>query len=135
MQALRSRHVSTRIEATRRARIPSPPAEPPNLVLWLNQPDGFVVNHCKPHVQTTIVRCYPAPAPVNEFVLLFLPPCSPHLTPLTTGSLKPSLLVPLLLGGPARHRPFAPALHMHQHKSSRNLHLQYMAKSQSTPCC
>jgi hypothetical protein len=29
-----------------------------------------------------------------------------------------------LLGGPARLRPFAPALHLHQRKSSRNLHLQ-----------
>jgi hypothetical protein len=24
---------------------------------------------------------YPAPAPVNDFVLLFLPPCGPHLIP------------------------------------------------------
>jgi hypothetical protein len=29
----------------------------------------------------------------HEFVLLFLPPCGPHLTPLATGSLEPSLLV------------------------------------------
>jgi hypothetical protein len=36
-QALRSRHASAGIEASRRARIPSPPAEPPVLVLWLNQ--------------------------------------------------------------------------------------------------
>jgi hypothetical protein len=59
-----------------------------------------------------------------------LPPCSPHLTLLATGSLEPSLL-----RGPARHRPFAPALHLHQRKLSRNLHLQYSAKSQSTPRC
>jgi hypothetical protein len=37
MQALRSRHVSTSIEASWHAQIPSPPAEPPVLVLWLNQ--------------------------------------------------------------------------------------------------
>jgi hypothetical protein len=36
-QALRSRHASAGIEASRRTRIPSPPAEPPVLVLWLNQ--------------------------------------------------------------------------------------------------
>jgi hypothetical protein len=36
---------------------------------------------------------------------------------------------------PHRLRPFAPALHLHQRKSSRNLHLQYSAKSQSTPPC
>jgi hypothetical protein len=66
-----------------------------------------VVNHRKPRVQTPIVSRYPAPAPIHDFILLFLPPCSPHLTPLATGSLKPSLLVSPLLGGPARHRPFA----------------------------
>jgi hypothetical protein len=52
-----------------------------------------------------------------------------------TGSIKPSLLVSPLLGGPARLRPFAPILHLHQRKSSHNLHLQYLAKSQSTPHC
>jgi hypothetical protein len=31
--------------------------------------------------------------------------------------------------------PFALALHLHQHQSSRNLHLRYLAKNQSTPCC
>jgi hypothetical protein len=46
-----------------------------------------------------------------------------------------TLLVSPLLGGPARHRPFAPTLHLHQRKSSLNLHLQYSAKSQSTPHC
>jgi hypothetical protein len=30
---------------------------------------------------------------IHDFVSLFLPPCGPHLTPLATGSLKPSLLV------------------------------------------
>jgi hypothetical protein len=94
-----------------------------------------VVNCRKPHVQTLVVSRYPAPAPVHDFVLLFLPPCSPHLTPLATGSLESGLLVSPLLGGPGRHRPFAPALHLHQHKSSHNLHPQYSAKSQSTPRC
>jgi hypothetical protein len=36
---------------------------------------------------------------------------------------------------PHRQRPFALVLHLHQHKSSRNLHLQYLAKNQSTQCC
>jgi hypothetical protein len=93
------------------------------------------VNRRKPRVQTPVVSRYPAPAPIDDFVLLFLPPCGPHLTPLATGSLKLGLLVSPLLGGPARHRPFAPTLHLHQRKSSRNLHLQYSGKSQSTPCC
>jgi hypothetical protein len=30
---------------------------------------------------------------VHDFVLLFMPPCGLHLTPLATGSLKRSLLV------------------------------------------
>jgi hypothetical protein len=35
----------------------------------------------------------------NDYVPLFLPPCCPHLTPLATGSLKPSLLVFSTPGG------------------------------------
>jgi hypothetical protein len=93
------------------------------------------VNRHKPRVQTPVVSRYPAPTPVHDFALLFLPPCGPHLTPLATGSLESGLLVSPLLGGPARHRPFVPTLHLHQRKSSRNLHLQYSAKSQSTPRC
>jgi hypothetical protein len=93
------------------------------------------VNRHKPRVQTPVVIRYPAPAPIDDFVLLFLPPCGPHLTSLATGSLESGLPVSPLLGGPARHRAFAPTLHLHQRKSSCNLHLQYSAKSQSTPCC
>jgi hypothetical protein len=36
---------------------------------------------------------------VHNFILLFLPPCGPHLTPLATGSLEPSLLVFSTPGG------------------------------------
>jgi hypothetical protein len=81
------------------------------------------------------VSRYPASALIDDFILLFLPPQGPHLTPLSTGSLEPSLLVSPLLGGPTRHRPFAPILHLHQRKPILNLHLQYSAKSQSTPRC
>jgi hypothetical protein len=104
------------------------------LVLWLNQvtkrfsgepPQTLHADSCCGH--------YPAPAPVYDFVLLFLPPCGPHLTQLAIGSLESGLLVSPLLGGPARHKTFAPTLHLHQRKSSRNQHLQYSAKSQSTP--
>jgi hypothetical protein len=96
---------------------------------------GFLMNRSKPRVQTPVVSRYPAPAPIDDFVLLFLPPCGPHLTPLGIGSLESGLLVSPLLGGPARHRPFTPTFNLHKRKSSRNLHLQYSAKSQSTPCC
>jgi hypothetical protein len=94
-----------------------------------------VVNHRKPRVQTLVVSRYPAPVLVHDFVLLNLAPCGPHLTPLATGSLGSGLLVSPLLGGPTRHRPFAPAHHLHQRKSSCNIYLQYSVKSQSTPCC
>jgi hypothetical protein len=40
-----------------------------------------VVNRRKPHVQTPVVSRYPAPAPIHNFLLLFLPPCGPHLIP------------------------------------------------------
>jgi hypothetical protein len=36
---------------------------------------------------------------------------------------------------PHRQRSFALVLHLHQHQSSRNLHLQYLAKNQSTQRC
>jgi hypothetical protein len=60
----------------------------------------------KPRVQTLVVSRYPAPATIEDFVLLILPPRGPHLTPLATGSVESDLLVSPLLGGPARHRPF-----------------------------
>jgi hypothetical protein len=36
---------------------------------------------------------------------------------------------------PHWQRPFALVLHLHQHQSSHNLHLQYLAKNQSTQRC
>jgi hypothetical protein len=93
------------------------------------------VNCRKPRVQTLVVSRYPAPPPVDDFILLFLPPCGPHLTPLSTGSIESGLLDFPLLEGLTRHRPFVPTLHLHQHKSIRNLHLQYSTKTQSTPRC
>jgi hypothetical protein len=123
-------------EASRHARIPSPPAKPPDLVLWLNQlTRRFCGEPPQTLVQTPVVSIYPAPAPVHDFVFLFLPPCGPHLTLLATGSLESGLLVSPLLGGTARHRPFTLALHLHQCKSTYNMYLQYPAKSRSTPHC
>jgi hypothetical protein len=37
--------------------------------------------------------------------------------------------------GPHRQRPFTLVLHLHQHQSSHNLHLQYLDMNQSTQCC
>jgi hypothetical protein len=36
---------------------------------------------------------------IHDFILLFMPPCDPHLTPLATGSLERSLLVFSTPGG------------------------------------
>jgi hypothetical protein len=50
---------------------------------------------------------------VDDFVLLFLPPCDPLLTPSATGSLEPSLLVCSTPGGPQTwmfHACSSPAL-------------------------
>jgi hypothetical protein len=46
---------------------------------------------------------------------------------------KPTCL--LHTGTPRRRRPFALVLRLHQHQSSRNLHLQYLAKNQSIQRC
>jgi hypothetical protein len=40
---------------------------------------------------------------VHDFILLFFPPCGPHLTPLATGSLERSLLVFSTPGGLTDH--------------------------------
>jgi hypothetical protein len=135
-QALRSRRVSSvsKLLGAPGSRL-RPPSHQFSFVVQPSNLAGFMVNRRKPRVQSPIVSRYPAPAPVHDFVLLFLPLCGLHLTPLAIGSLELSLLVSPLLGGPARHKPFVLSLHLHQCKSSHNLHLQYPAKSQSTPCC
>jgi hypothetical protein len=46
---------------------------------------------------TLVLRLYQET--VHDFILLFMPPCGPHLTPLATGSLERSLLVFSTPGG------------------------------------
>jgi hypothetical protein len=46
---------------------------------------------------TLVLRLYQET--VHDFILLFMPPCGPHLTPLATRSLEPSLLVFSTPGG------------------------------------
>jgi hypothetical protein len=72
---------------------------------------------------------------VHDFILLFMLPCSLHLTPLATGSLEPSLLVfstPGGLTGDDLSRLFFTCTNTSQ---ARNPHLQYLAKNQSTQRC
>jgi hypothetical protein len=84
---------------------------------WLcgstKEPSGFLVNHWKPRKlgvasanrhwlpcssgSTLVFRLNPET--VHDFILLFMPPCGPHLTPLATGSLERSLLVFSTPGG------------------------------------
>jgi hypothetical protein len=80
------------------------------------EPSGFVVNHSKRHELGVATRqfslmTWPPRSPgstlvlrlnqetVHDFVLLFLEPCGPHMIPLATGSLEPSLLVCSTPGG------------------------------------
>jgi hypothetical protein len=87
---------------------------------WLcgstKEPSDFVVNHWKlrglgvAYHQSPFMTWLPRrpdstlvlrlnQETVHDSVLLFLPPCGPHLTPLSTGSLEPSLLVCSTPGG------------------------------------
>jgi hypothetical protein len=124
-----------RLEASWHARISSPPVEPPVLVLWFNQVTRPVLwwTTANPtcrlwswaatlhRVLSTTSSCFSC-----QHVARTWPRWPPGPS---------SLLVSPLLGGPARHQPFALALHLNQRKSSHNLHLQYSANSQSTPHC
>jgi hypothetical protein len=71
---------------------------------------------------------------VHDFILLFMLPCGPHLTPLATGSLERSLIVFSTPGG-LTATTFRACSSPAPHQSSRNLHLQYLAKNKSTQCC
>jgi hypothetical protein len=81
------------------------------LVLWLNQ-ETFHRLHL-----AVLATMRPALDPAG------------HRVPRT----KPTCL--LHTWRPHRQRLFALVLHLHQHESSRNMHLQYLAKNQSTQRC
>jgi hypothetical protein len=87
------------------------------LALWINQGTQWFSGE---PLQTSRTRCSLRQSPlmtrlpcspdstlvlrlnqetVHDFILPFLPPCGPHLTPLATGSLEPSLLVFSTPGG------------------------------------
>jgi hypothetical protein len=82
-----------------------------SLVLWLNQETGRQLH------LVVLATMRPALDPAG------------HRVPRT----KPTYL--LHTWRPHQQRPFALVLHPHQHESSHNLHLQYLAKNQSTQCC
>jgi hypothetical protein len=82
MQALRSRHASAGIEASRRARIPSPPVETPVLVLWLNQVT-LRFSAEPPQTQRADSGCEPLPCTGSDqrLRLAFLATLQPALDP------------------------------------------------------
>jgi hypothetical protein len=81
------------------------------LVLWLNQETVHRLH------LAGLATMRPALDPAGHRVPLMKPTCLLHTW------------------RPHRERPFALVLHLHQHESSRNLHLQYLAKNWSTLRC
>jgi hypothetical protein len=125
-----------RFEVSRRARLLSAPAEPPVLVLWLNQ---VTRRFCGEPPQTPRADSGREPLPCTgsypRLRLAFLATMRPTLDPVRPPSPSSRAYFSPLLGGPAQLRPFTLTLHLHLRKSNRNLHLPYSAKSQSTPRC
>jgi hypothetical protein len=86
-------------------------------VLWINQVPQWLSGEplqtpqtrCSLRLSPLMIRLPRSPGStlvlrlnqetVHDFVPLFLPPCGPHLTPLATGYLEPSLLVFSTPGG------------------------------------
>jgi hypothetical protein len=115
------------------------------------EPNGFLVNHQKPcelgvasanrhswlssHVVPTRLWFWGSTKkPSMTHLVVFATMrralySAGHRVPQT----KPTYL--LHTWRPHRQWPFALVLHLHQHQSSRNLHLQYLAKNQSTQRC
>jgi hypothetical protein len=87
------------------------------LALWINQgpqwfsgePPETPRTQCSLHQSPLMTRLPRSPGStlvlrlnqetVHDFILLFMPPCSSHLTPMATGSLERSLLVFATPGG------------------------------------
>jgi hypothetical protein len=133
-QALRSRRVSS---ASKSLDAPGSRLRPPSLRSWLcgstKEPRRFCGEPPIPLMtwpprrpgSTLVLRLNQETVP--DFVLLFLPPCGPHLISFDHWVHRAEPTCLSTPRGPHRLRPLAPALHLHQRKSSRNLHLQYSA--------
>jgi hypothetical protein len=72
------------------------PPETPRTRCSLRQSPLMTRHPCSPG-STLVLRLYQET--VHDLILLFMPPCGPHLTPLATGSLERSLLVFSTPGG------------------------------------
>jgi hypothetical protein len=115
-QAMRSRRVSSasKLPDTPGSRLhrvgsldlilrPKPRNRHP-MVLWANHQTPRAWPGLPPSLLTRPLPC--TVSIVHDFVLLVTPPCGPHLVPLSTGSLEPSLLVSPSPGGPSRLKTF-----------------------------
>jgi hypothetical protein len=115
-QAMRSRLVSSasKLPNTPRSRLsrvgpsdsvlrPKPGNRPP-MVLWASHQTPSARSGLPPNHLTRPPPC--TGSLVHDFVVLVSPPCGPHPVPLSTGSLKPSLLVSPSLRGPSRLKTF-----------------------------
>jgi hypothetical protein len=80
------------------------PRNCPPMVLWANHETPRARLGLLPSLLTRPPPC--TGSIVHNFVLLVSPPCGPHLVPLSTGSLEPSLLVSPSPGGPSRLKTF-----------------------------
>jgi hypothetical protein len=87
------------------------------LALWINQgtqwfsgePPETPRTRCSLHQSPLMTRLPRSPGStlvlrlnqetIHDFILLFMPPCGPYLTPLATGSLERSLLIFSTPGG------------------------------------
>jgi hypothetical protein len=95
---------------------------------FVDQPRNLVVlwpNDCKPRAQTSVISHYPASAPCSGFCLALLSTMHLALHPVCHEVPQTKLACLSTPWSPHRHRPFMLVLHLHQRKSSRNMHLQY----------
>jgi hypothetical protein len=99
---------------------PKPRNRPP-MVLWANHQTPRARSGLPPNHLTQPPPC--TGSTVHDFVLLISPPCGPHLVPLSTGSLEPSLLVSPSPGSPSRLKTFRARSSPQQHELGCSLHL------------
>jgi hypothetical protein len=144
-QAMRSRRVSSALKlpdtpGSRLHRVgpsdlvlrPKPRNCPP-MVLWANHQTPCARSGLPPNHLTRPPPCIGSI--VHDFVLLVLPPCGPHLVPLSTGSLELSLLVSPSPGGHSRLKIFRVCSSLATTRTRPQPTPAHRAKSQSNTSC
>jgi hypothetical protein len=90
------------------------------------------VNYRKPGMQAPVVSLYHGPAPVHNFVLLFLPPCGPHLILFGHWVHQAETTCLSTPRRPCKAKTFHTCSSPAPTQIKCNMHLQYSAKSHST---